>query len=174
VRLLGRLVLIPIGLGLAIPFGFLVLLIGAAFDPTARDLLGALGLAGLDAIADAFAEGGAPDARAVALMVDLWTGLLVLLVAPPVAAALLGELAGWRSFAWHGGATGAFTAALPWLSRSRLSEQALPAESRITALLFLAGAVSGLMYWMIAGRGAAASPPRVPTFSLKGRGLNAR
>jgi hypothetical protein len=59
--------------------------------------------------------------------------------------------------------TGALTAALPWLARSRVSDVALAAEGRITALLFLAGAASGLVYWLVAGRSAAA--PRAPGVS---------
>lgn len=158
-RVLGRLLLLPIGLGLAVPFGFLALLIGLAFDPTARELLGAIGLASAEAI---FADlaGGLPDAQAFSTVLDLWAGLLALLVLPPAFAALVGEVAGWRSAAWYGGAAGALTAGLPWLTRSRMTEAALPAEGRITALLFLTGAVSGLIYWLVAGRSAGRAAPR--------------
>jgi hypothetical protein len=161
-RFLGRLLLLAIGLGLAIPFGFLALLVGVMLDPAARDLLGTLGLASVEAIVSDLAEGGAADAESFSLLLELWAGLMVLVAAPPALAALVGEVAGWRSFAWYGGAAGALAAALPWLSRSRMTEAALPAEGRITALLFLAGAVSGLVYWLVAGHsaGRAVSPAR--------------
>jgi hypothetical protein len=161
-RFLGRLLLLTVGLGLAIPFGFLALLVGVTLDPAARDLLGALGLASVEAIVSDLADGVPADAEAFSFVVELWAGLTTLLVAPPAFAALVGEVAGWRSFAWYGGAAGALAAALPWLSRSRMTEPALPAEGRITALLFLAGAVSGLVYWLVAGHsaGRAASPVR--------------
>jgi hypothetical protein len=153
-RFLGRFLLLAIGLGLAIPFGFLALLVGVMLDPAARDLLGTLSLASVEAIVADLAEGGLADAESLSLFVELWAGLTTLVVAPPTFAALVGEVAGWRSFAWYGGAAGALAAALPWLARSRMAEAALPAEGRITGLLFLAGAVSGLVYWLVAGHSA--------------------
>jgi hypothetical protein len=153
-RLLGRLILLTVGLAMAIPFGFLALLVGVTLDPAARDLLGSLGLAGVEAIVSDLAEGGPAGAESLSLLVEFWAGFMTLVVAPPAFAALVGEVAGWRSFAWYGAAAGALAAALPWLSSSRVAEAALPAEGRITALLFLAGAVSGLAYWLLAGRSA--------------------
>jgi hypothetical protein len=58
---------------------------------------------------------------------------------------------------WYAGGAGAVTALLPWLGRARVgrfAEAALQAEGRITALLFLTGATTGLVYWAIAGRSA--------------------
>jgi hypothetical protein len=60
---------------------------------------------------------------------------------------------------WYGFGCGALTAALPWLSHGseRLAEaNVLGAEGRITALLFLTGAVAGLAYSLVAGRSAGA------------------
>ena len=106
-RFLGRFLLLAIGLGLAIPFGFLALLVGVMLDPAARDLLGTLSLASVEAIVADLAEGGLADAESLSLFVELWAGLTTLVVAPPTFAALVGEVAGWRSFAWYGGAAGA-------------------------------------------------------------------
>ncbi len=106
-RFFGRLLLLTVGLGLAIPFGFLALLVGVTLDPAARDLLGALGLASIEAIVSDLADGVPADAEAFSFVVELWAGLTTLLVAPPAFAALVGEVAGWRSFASDGGAAGA-------------------------------------------------------------------
>jgi hypothetical protein len=73
---------------------------------------------------------------------------------PPIFVALVGEIAGIRSFIWYGFGTGALTAIIPWISRGE-SVDAIPgAEARLTMLLFLAGAAAGLTYWLVAGRSA--------------------
>ena len=69
-RLLGRLILLTVGLAMAIPFGFLALLVGVTLDPAARDLLGSLGLAGVEAIVSDLAEGGPAGAESLSLLVE--------------------------------------------------------------------------------------------------------
>jgi hypothetical protein len=155
-RLLARLFLLVLGLAVAVPFGAVTLAAGLTADPAARDLLGALGLAGVESFMSDLLEGVPPD-EATAYVTALSMGLFALLVAPPTLVALVGEILGVRSFVWYGGATGALTAGLPWIARARQTagvSPALQAESRIMALLFLAGAVSGLGYWLVAGRSA--------------------
>jgi hypothetical protein len=89
----------------------------------------------------------------------LWALSAALLILPPALVALIGEIAGTRSFVWYGLGCGALTAALPWVGRGseRFTEgNMLGAEGRITALLFITGAVAGLTYWLVAGRSAGA------------------
>ena len=107
--------------------------------------------------------GEPPDARAVALFTAFATGVFAILVAPPALVAVIGEVLGWRALLWYAGGSGALTALLPWLGRARsgmarATEAALPAEGRITLILFLTGAASGLVYWAIAGRSAGVRP----------------
>ena len=163
-RLIARFFLLVLGLLVAVPFGAAVLMIGVVVEPAAREILGALGLASLDAVMADLLGGSAPDATAVALLVGLWTGLFALLIAPPAFVALVGEVAGLRSFVWYGGATAAITALLPWLIRGRfdIADAALRGEGRLTALLFLTGAVTGLVYWLVAGRSAGHGPRALP------------
>jgi hypothetical protein len=162
-RLIGRVFLLALGLVLAIPFGVVTLAIGVGLEPAARELVGALGLATLWSIlADLFA-GEPPDARAVALFTAFATGVAAILIAPPALVAVIGEVLGWRALMWYAGGSGALTALLPWLGRARsgiarATEAALPAEGRITLILFLTGAASGLVYWAIAGRSAGVRP----------------
>ena len=165
-RLLGRLILAALGLVLAVPCGALALAVGAIGDPALRDLGAALGVAGAAAILDALAAGMPETGWALARGALL--AVLVLVALPPGVAALVGELVGTRRAAWYGGVGGALSAALPWLARTRgPGHDALPAEARLTVLLFVAGAASGLAYWIVAGRsagpgagGVAPVPPR--------------
>lgn len=154
---LGRVFLFLFGLLLAIPAGLLALAIGIAFEPAAQELIAALGAAGIeDFLFDLWGDGMAEGAPG-GLFIRVWALSATLLILPPALVAIIGELAGIRSFVWYGFGCGALMAALPWLSRGseRLAESSvLGAEGRITALLFITGAVAGLTYWLVAGRSA--------------------
>ena len=161
-RLLGRVLLLLFGLLLAIPTGLSVLLVGIALEPAAQDLLGALGLAGFEAVYSELWRGGAPESVSADLLVGAWAVSTTILLLPPAVVAVVGEAAGTRSFVWYGFGCAALTAALPWLARASgpLREHgAVAAEGRLTALLFLSGAASGLMYWLVAGRSAGRKKP---------------
>ena len=98
-----------------------------------------------------------PETMPGGVFIRLWALSAALLILPPAIVALVGEIAGTRSFVWYGFGCGALTAALPWLGRGseRLADSdALGPEARITALLFITGAVAGLTYWLVAGRSA--------------------
>lgn len=164
-RLVGRLFLLVLGLVIAIPFGAVALAVGVALEPAARELAGTLGFATLWSILADLAAGEPPDERAVALFTAFSTAVFALLVAPPALVALIGEVLGWRAFLWYSVATGLVTAALPWAGRargglSRFSDAALQAEGRLTLILFVAGAMTGCVYWLVAGRSA--GRPRAP------------
>jgi hypothetical protein len=160
VRLSGRALVLLFGLLLAIPAGLLTLAIGIAFEPAAQELLARLGLAGFSAVYSETWRGGAPDMVAADLVVGAWALSTTILVVPPALVALIGQSLGTRTFVWYGPACGALTAALPWLGRGREHVADIPAaEGRLTALLFLTGAVAGLTYWLVAGRSA--GRPRV-------------
>lgn len=163
-RLVGRLFLLVLGLAVAIPFGTVALAIGVALEPAAREIAGTLGFATLWSIFSDLAAGEPPDERAVALFTAFSTAVFALLVAPPALVAVIGEVLGWRAFLWYSVATGAATAALPWAGRargglSRFSDTALAAEGRLTLILFVTGAVTGVVYWLVAGRGAGGARP---------------
>ncbi len=160
-RALGRLILGAFALLLALPCGVLALTVGVLADPGLSGVAAVLGIAGITAFLDA-ASSGLPDAAALALASAVAWGLLVLVALPPTLAALVGELCRLRRLAWYGGASGALTAALPWFVRPGSGAAAtLMAEGRVTALLFVTGAISGLVYWMVAGRSAGRLTPGV-------------
>jgi hypothetical protein len=157
--LLGRAVLFCLGLLLAIPAGLLTLAVGVIVEPGARELVAGLGLAGADAFLQDLWQDNLDEAEVAGVFVGLWALSAALLILPPAFIALVGEVAGFRSFVWYGFGTGALTAALPWLGRAGEYESAaLGAEARITTLLFLAGAAAGLTYWLVAGRSAGRAP----------------
>ncbi|MFF8800363.1 MULTISPECIES: hypothetical protein [unclassified Methylobacterium] len=154
-RMLGRLLLAAFALMMAIPAGALTLGAGVLLDPGLRDAFGRLGLVGLFAGLSDLAQGLPPEMAAMAILV-LIQALSLLLILPPTLAALIGETLGLRSPVWYGGATGGLTALLPWLARGGIppSGPALAAEARLSAILLVTGAVSGFVYWLIAGREA--------------------
>lgn len=157
---LGRLVLWLVGLVLAIPAGAIALALGVINEPAARELIARLGLAAFGAMLRIASEGGNPQPVAEALFLGFWMLSLVLVVAPVTLVSALGEIAGARSFLLYGGVTALLTAAIPWLARGGVGERAaLAAEGRLTAILFVTGAVAGLVYWAAAGRSAGSSAP---------------
>lgn len=153
-RFLGRLFIGSLALLLAIACGTAILGLGMMLDPVSREVLGRLGLVGLFSGLNDLASGIGPETLLFALAAFA-RALFVLLVVPPVLVAVLGEALNWRSAPWYGAGTGFLTALVPWLARGAARSggtQALVLEGRITAILFLTGAASGLVYWLIAGR----------------------
>jgi hypothetical protein len=154
VRLLGRIVLFLVALILAIPAGTVTLAIGVIMEPTAHELIARIGVAIMDALfTEAIGDGADLFVRDV--LFSLWFLSLILLIAPVGLVALIGETIGSHSFVYYSGLTGLLTAAIPWLIRGGFVQTpAIAAELRLTGLLFLTGAVAGLVYWAIAGRTA--------------------
>ncbi|KMO11628.1 hypothetical protein [Methylobacterium platani] len=154
---IGRLLAIGSALLMAIACGAVALAVGVAMDPALRDILGQLGLSGLEAVLSDLAEGYAPDPGMVEGALSLGRAVLLLVAVPPVLNAVVGEVLGWRALAWYGGATGLLTALLPWLMRGA-GGPAGAGEGRVTAILFCAGGIAGLVYWLAAGRFAGRGP----------------
>jgi hypothetical protein len=145
----GRLVRIIMALAAAVTAAMLFVIPAGLGEPTLRDLAARLALSVLDAmVGESLATGDVGGS--VAALAGLYTLAVGMLAGPPVAVAVVGDACGWRSYVWYSGATAALTAAVQWLGRSpsRLGSEA---EYRLTLLLFLTGAVSGFVYWALAG-----------------------
>jgi hypothetical protein len=155
VRFLGRLVLFLVALILAIPAGTVTLAIGVVMEPTAHELIARIGVAMMDALfVDALGDGTA-DLIVRDMLFGLWLISVIILIVPVGLVGLIGETIGSHSFLYYSGLTGLLTAAIPWLMRGGFVQTpAIAAELRLTGLLFLTGAVAGLVYWAIAGRSA--------------------
>lgn len=156
---LGRLLFWLVGLVLAIPAGAIALALGVLNEPAARETIARLGLAAFATIFRIAAAGGNPEPVVETLFLGFWTLSTVLVVAPVTLVSAVGEIAGARSFLLYGGATALLTAAIPWLARGGVGDPgALGSEGRVTAVLFVTGAVAGLVYWAVAGRSAGRMP----------------
>lgn len=154
-RFLGRLILLILGLIFAIPAGALTLALGIFSEPAAQDLVVMIGTAVFDLLFTEAIRNGDPDVVFAEFAMGFAFISLVLLVAPVSFVAICGEVTGTRSLIYYGFVTGLITAAIPWLMRGGYVETpALEAEWRITALLFVTGAVAGFVYWLITGRSA--------------------
>ena len=155
-RFLGRIVLLLVGLIFAIPAGTVALAIGIAAEPAARELTALIGIAVMNAVFDDAFRGVEPDLIGLQLFYGFGAISLVVLIAPVSLVAIVGEVIRNASFVFYAGVTGLLTAGIPWVLRGGVttSGAALAAEGRITALLFVTGAVAGLVYWLVAGRGA--------------------
>jgi hypothetical protein len=166
-----RLILLPTGLFLAITAGFIFLLIGGLAEPAGRKVLEGIGWIFLLAVrADAMR--GEPAGSYLALAAKIiWGATLAIVVVPVLLTALIGEVARLRSFIWYVAAPAALTAAIPWLARAvraagsaairdaaTRSAATQADEARLALLLFLSGALSGFIYWAVAGRDAGAKP----------------
>ncbi|MHC2105589.1 hypothetical protein [Methylobacterium sp. CM6246] len=158
-HLLGRLILGAFALLLAVPAGAGILVLALLIDPTANAWLTGGALAGVDmALSDLSA--GLPPEALVLLVAGLAQALFVVLFVPPAVVGFAGEAFGRRSLLWYGAGTGLLTAALPWLARGGVRPAnssdpgLLAAEARLTLILFVVGASAGLVYWLVAGRGA--------------------
>ncbi|HEX2555356.1 MAG TPA: hypothetical protein VHL98_16780 [Microvirga sp.] len=157
-RLAGRLILIAFALPVAIAAGTLALVLIGLFDPVLAGLAGAMVRAGFEALLEAVAAAGDPGFAVERAASGVGRLALAILVAPPLLVALASEVIGARSLLWHLGATGLLTGAVPWLTRTAPAPS--PTETHLTLMLVLVGAVTGFVYWLIAGNGA--GPSRRP------------
>ncbi|MGU3387155.1 hypothetical protein ACLBYG_21780 [Methylobacterium sp. D53M] len=156
---LGRLILGAFALLLAVPAGLAVLVLALLVDPAAQAWLSGGALAGLDMALSDLSAGLPPEGLAL-LLAGLAKALFALLFVPPAVIGLGGEILGRRGLLWYGAGCGLLTAALPWLTRGALRSGGardaalLAGEARLTLILFAVGASAGLVYWLVAGRGA--------------------
>lgn len=168
-KLLRRILVMIFAFLVAASAGALFLPLAALFDPLVREVGFEAAASGFFAVLDQAAREGDPASGVAALGAVFWVILIAVCVAPLAFAALLGELAAIRNWAWYVGVSGFLAAASPWIARATRglarSAHASPLEIRIALLFFLTGASTGAIYWLIAVRHARdsdAQPPRLP------------
>jgi len=156
-NLLRRTVVMSFGFVVAASVGALFLPLAALFDPVVREV-------GLDAAASGFfaalddaMQDGDPAVGVAVLGFVFWSILIAVCALPLAVSALIGEIAGVRSWVWYVAASGFLAAASPWIARATRglaqAHRASPLELRIAALFFLTGAMTGWIYWLIARPG---------------------
>lgn len=145
----------------AIAAGLVLLPVAAIIDPVTRAAGFALIQFAFWALADADIADGLDRGGLAALTRFVWMAVVTVCVIPVVAVASIGEVARVRTLSWYGGATGVAAASAPWLIRAALH---LPraasynfVEMRFALVFFVAGLISGSVYWLLAGRDAGVS-----------------
>ena len=151
--MLRWLLLIPFALLFAIGAGMFALLIASVISPDLGLLIGGGFERLMAALFDMAAQGFDPGPTADAAFSLLGRLGFAILVAPVLLVAIGSELFRLRSGLIQSGLTGVLAALLP-LAMLGLSRAPTVAELQIISALFLVGAATGFVYWVIAGRGA--------------------
>jgi len=151
--MLRWLLLIPFALLFAIGSGLVALMIAGAMSPDLGLLIGG-GFERLLALLFDQAEQGFDPGPTAAAAVSLLGRLgLAVLVLPVVLVAIACELLHFRSGLVQCGLTGMLAALLP-LAMLGMARAPNAGEMQVVSALFLVGAATGFVYWLIAGRGA--------------------
>lgn len=145
-----------IALPLAIAAGALFLAVAGLAVPATRELAADVSIGRLLLTVAGIADGAPPDQVWSVVALAFWALAASILVLPPLVTAVVGAMAGSRSFAFYGGLAGVLAAGIAWLGHPATTAPDT-ADSKVLLLVFLTGAVSGLVYWAIAGRAAGRS-----------------
>ncbi len=157
--ILRWLIVIPFALMLAMGAAMFAIMIASVVSPELAQLVGGGMHALFAAVFDELADGYDPTLRANSALALAGRLALAIIVIPVVLVAISSELFGLRSAVAQITATGALTAFLP-LAMLRLGRAPTATEGKVIAALFLIGAASGLMYWLVAGRKAGGIKPQ--------------
>ena len=147
-------------MAVAIGAGLVFLPVAAFVDPVTRAAGFALIQFAVWALADADIADGLDGGGLAALARFVWMAVMTVCAVPVVAVASIGEIARVRALPWYAGASGLAAASAPWLIRAtfhlpRAAEYNF-AELRFALVFFVAGLISGSVYWFLAGRDAGA------------------
>jgi len=149
--------LIPFALLFAIGTGLVALMIAGVASPDLGLLIGGGFERLLAALFDQAERGFDPGPTAEAAFSLLGRLGFAILVLPVVLVAVGTELFRLRSGLIQSGLTGLLAALLP-LAMLGMARTPSARELQVVAALFLVGAVTGFVYWVIAGRGAGGEP----------------
>ncbi|PVE24500.1 hypothetical protein DC522_10465 [Microvirga sp. KLBC 81] len=152
------LLLIPFALLIAVGMSSLFFFIASMVDPLMATLTGETLFVGFWNLVDAVFSSDDPGPIVADAMLTVGRIMFTLLVLPPLVIAVISEVLKMRSLIWYALATGALTAAVPWILRGAARVQN-PEELHVSAILGLTGAVAGFIYWAIAGRDAGGRSP---------------
>jgi hypothetical protein len=159
-RMVARLLLIiPLGLIIAFGAGGFFLMLATVVSPAlAQMVFGALN-AFADTVFGLAFNGEDPSELAVAASWQGFKLVAAILIAPVLVTAIASELFRIGSGLVQMVLCGVFASALP---AAIIGLKRLPTgtETQVLAAFFLTGVVTGAVYWLIAGRGAAEPTPR--------------
>ncbi|CAH1663175.1 conserved membrane hypothetical protein [Hyphomicrobiales bacterium] len=156
--MLRWILLLPFACLVAMGAGLFFLAMASVASPAVALLIGG-GIERLLDILFGLAESGIDPGPAAQAAFGLIGRLgMAIIVAPVVLVAVGSELFRLRSGLIQSGLTGLLAALLP-IAMLRLSRVPSPAEIQIISGLFLVGAATGFVYWLIAGRNAGGESP---------------
>jgi hypothetical protein len=158
-----RIVVMAFGFVLAVGAGAIFLIVSALFDSATREAGFAAAMSGIFALIEEDASAGGLEDPLTTFGFIVWAIIIATCAAPLAVAALIGEIAGARSLLWYSGVSATLAGASPWIARAAKgldrAREASPLEIRIALLFFLTGALTGVIYWLIAApRSARLSP----------------
>jgi hypothetical protein len=153
-RLVLRLLVVPIGIGLAAIAAFVTGAVGTISSGYGASLAEIVAATGLSIVAAAAA--GADPSQIGDFVMLLFLVALGILFVPIALIALIGEVFGLTSWIAYAFGTGGLFAMVPILFPGDPATHGWPAHA--TLGFFATGLVAGSVYWLIAGRGARETP----------------
>lgn len=156
--MLRWLLLIPFALLVAMGTGLLAMMIVSVASPEMATLLGGGFVRLVDTLFGMAEDGVDPEPIALATIGLIGKLGLAIIVAPVALVAIGSELFRIRSGLIQSGLSGLLAALLP-LALLGLTRTPSGAEMRVIGALYLVGAASGFVYWLIAGRDAGGERP---------------
>jgi hypothetical protein len=159
-RLLGRIILIPLAILIAaITAGFFLVITGFV-QPQLGGAIAEAAIRTMQILADSLMEDGEALDRFARLAKGLSTLTLAVMFLPVALVAAVAEVFSLRWWIVQALGAALLTALLPWAMLPNLMA-GTPLASSLTGVLAATGALAGSIYWMIAGRSAGADPPSI-------------
>jgi hypothetical protein len=156
-RIFGRLILIPLAIAVASFFAGTFLVVAGFAQPQIGGAITEGAITTIRTLIESLFEDGEAVDRFARLSKGLTTLTLAVLFLPVALVAAVSEIFSLRW--WFVQAIGAafLTALLPWAMLPNVIA-GTPLASSLTGLLAATGALSGSLYWMIAGKSAGRNP----------------
>jgi hypothetical protein len=159
-RIVGRIILIPIGVGLAAFMAMLFLGVVAVVQPAAAATLTGWAMEAFNGLWQAAQDGDAALQRFGADAIAFSRLPIVVLLLPVSIVAAVAEVFSLRSWFVQAFLAAALTALVPYGLAPEVMQSA-PLASTITGVLAATGALAGSIYWMVAGRSAGPEPKTI-------------
>jgi len=157
--MIARLILVPLGLLFAAAAAFVCMAVGSVASPGMAMLVVEI-VQRIGDVAAGAVLGDAEDARRIATLAGAtWKLGTALIFAPSLIVAMISEVFGVRSFLFIAGGVAVLTAALPYALLPATTAGASGLPGPLVGGLFTSGLVAGVVYWLVAGRGAGGERP---------------
>ncbi len=159
-RLIGRLILVPLGIAVAAFCALLFLGIVGMTRPEIAQAIAETAFRTVDQLFRTAMQGEEAILRYAQNFVLFSRFVIVVLVLPVTLVAVIAEILAFRAWLFHALGVALLTASMPFAVMPELI-QGFPFLSPATGLLAATGALAGTIYWMLAGRSAGSDPPTI-------------